>query len=173
MHRTIASADATVRRPTALRAGIDHGDLDQQQTPLRAWALILPAFVCFSLLDASAKWLVLAGLAPLFVVACRYLGHVVFVLAYLRPWREPGMLRTSHPWLQGARGVLLATGTLCNFIALQSLQLAETMAIFLASPMLITAVSGPLLGEWAGWRRWLAVAVGFAGVLVVVRPPPR
>ena len=157
-------------RPPALLAGQDHGDLDHQLTPTRAWLLILPAYLCFSLLDASAKWLVLAGFAPLFVVWCRYIGHVLFILVYLRSWEHTDTLRTVHPWLQIIRGTLLATGTLCNFLALQTLQLAETMAIFLASPMLITALSGPLLGEWAGWRRWLAVCVGFAGVLVVVRP---
>ena len=161
---------AVTARKSQLLAGEDHGDLDHQLTPTRAWFLILPAFVCFSLLDASAKWLVLAGFAPLFVVWCRYVGHVLFILVALRSWAHPETLRTVHPWLQIVRGTLLATGTLCNFIALQYLQLAETMAIFLASPMLITALSGPLLGEWAGWRRWLAVVVGFAGVLVVVRP---
>ena len=151
-------------------AGEDAGDLDHRVTPLRAWLLILPAFLCFSALDATGKWLVLAGFAPLFVVWCRYAGHVLFILVYLRSWEHTDTLRTRHPWLQIVRGTLLACATLANFTALQTLQLAETMAVFLAAPMLITALAGPLLGEWAGWRRWVAVAVGFAGVLVVVRP---
>lgn len=153
-----------------LRAGEDAGDLDHRVTPLRAWLLILPAFICFSLLDASAKWVVLAGFAPLFVTWCRFFFHLLVILVVLRSWQHLDLLRTAHPFLQVGRGALLATGTLTNFLALQHLQLAETMAIFLASPMVITALAGPLLGEWAGWRRWLAVVVGFAGVLVVARP---
>ena len=145
-------------------------DLDRTVTPFRAWALILPAFLCFSLLDASAKWLVLAGFAPLFVVWCRYATHAIIILVLLRVWERPERLRTAHPWQQAGRGLLLAASTLCNFLALQTMQLAETMAIYLASPMVVTALSGPLLGEWAGWRRWLATIVGFVGVLVVVRP---
>ena len=51
-----------------------------------------------------------------------------------------------------------------------TLQLAETTSISFFAPMVITALAGPLLGEWAGWRRWLAVLAGFAGVLVITRP---
>src|SRR5262249_14113065 len=57
-----------------------------------------------------------------------------------------------------------------NFLALETLQLAQTMSISFFSPMLITALAGPLLGEWAGWRRWLAIGGGFIGVLVITRP---
>ena len=153
-----------------IRAGEEAGDLDHRITPLKAWLLILPAFICFSLLDASAKWVVLAGFAPLFVTWCRFFFHLLVILVVLRSWSHLRELRTQHPFLQIGRGALLACGTFTNFLALQHLQLAETMAIFLASPMVITALAGPILGEWAGWRRWLAVLVGFAGVLVVARP---
>ncbi len=72
--------------------------------------------------------------------------------------------------MQVLRGVFLFGSTIFNFLALNTLQLAETMSIFFFAPMVITALAGPLLGEWAGWRRWAAVAAGFVGVLVITRP---
>src|SRR5690606_3175156 len=57
-----------------------------------------------------------------------------------------------------------------NFVSLQTLQLVEMVSIFFAAPLVITVVAGPLLGEWAGPRRWAAVIVGFVGVLIVTRP---
>ena len=68
------------------------------------------------------------------------------------------------------RGAFLFGSTFFNFLALNTLQLAETMSIFFFAPMVITALAGPLLGEWAGWRRWAAIAAGFVGVLVITRP---
>lgn len=68
------------------------------------------------------------------------------------------------------RGVFLFASTYFNFQALKTLQLAETTSIYFFAPMVITALAGPLLGEWAGWRRWLAIIVGFIGVIVITRP---
>ena len=80
------------------------------------------------------------------------------------------MFRVRSLPLQILRGGFLFGSTFFNFLALQTLQLAETMSIMFFSPMVITALAGPLLGEWAGWRRWLAVMIGFVGVLVITRP---
>ena len=67
------------------------------------------------------------------------------------------MFRVVNLPAQMLRGVFLFGSTFFNFLALKTLQLAETTSIFFFAPMLITALAGPLLGEWAGWRRWLAV----------------
>jgi drug/metabolite transporter (DMT)-like permease len=80
------------------------------------------------------------------------------------------MLRPLSLPRQLLRGVFLFGSTLFNFLALKTLQLAETTSIAFFAPMLITALAGPLLGEWAGWRRWAAVLAGLAGVLVITRP---
>src|SRR6202008_2460414 len=64
----------------------------------------------------------------------------------------------------------LSDSPMSNIIALRPLQLAETTSIYFFGPMVITALAGPLLGEWAGWRRWLAILTGFVGVLVITRP---
>ncbi|TGS51737.1 EamA/RhaT family transporter, partial [Mesorhizobium sp. M1D.F.Ca.ET.183.01.1.1] len=68
------------------------------------------------------------------------------------------------------RGLLLFGSTIFNVLALRTLQLAETTSIYFFGPMVITALAGPLLGKWAGWRRWLAILTGLAGVLIITRP---
>jgi drug/metabolite transporter (DMT)-like permease len=128
------------------------------------------AHLLFAFLDTSAKYIVLAGVAPLFAVWMRFAVHVVAALFLLRGWREPLRFRPANLPAHVLRGSFLFGSTICNFLALQTLQLAETTSIFFFGPMLITALAGPLLGEWAGWRRWLAILAGFVGVLVITRP---
>ncbi len=80
------------------------------------------------------------------------------------------VLHTRHPWAHLLRGCL-ATGAAYLFIAsLVLLPLAEATAIAFASPLFVTVLSVPLLGERVGWQRWGAVVVGFLGVLAIVRP---
>jgi drug/metabolite transporter (DMT)-like permease len=74
--------------------------------------------------------------------------------------------------LQLVRSMLLLGSTLGNFAALRYLQLDEAIALVFSTPFFVAALSGPMLGEWVRWRRWAAIAVGFVGVLVVVRPGP-
>ena len=100
-------------------------------------------------------------MAAPFVSWVRFAGHVVIVLVLFRGWRNPAMFRVVNLPAQMLRGVFLFGSTIFNFLALQTLQLAETTSIFFFAPMVITALAGPLLGEWAGWRRWLAVLAGF------------
>lgn len=139
-------------------------------TPASAIALILTAGLLFSCLDAAAKYLVLAGYAPAFVTWCRFATHFLAVPFIFRLWDKPEQLKTGNLAGQLLRGVFLFGSTIFNFLALQTLQLAETVSIFFFAPMVITALAGPLLGEWAGWRRWAAIGAGFAGVLVITRP---
>jgi drug/metabolite transporter (DMT)-like permease len=127
------------------------------------------ALICFTVLDTSAKWLGQHH-DPLMVVWARYAFSVVLVMALINPWTRPGALRTRRPLLQGVRSLLLLMSTIFNFLALQHLQLAETTTILFATPFAIALIAGPMLGEWVGWRRMIAITVGFLGVLVVMRP---
>jgi len=77
---------------------------------------------------------------------------------------------TNHPKLQVLRGLLLMASTALNFTAIMYLQLAQTAAIFFSIPLWVCALSVPILGEKVGLRRWIAVAIGFLGVLVIMRP---
>lgn len=78
--------------------------------------------------------------------------------------------RTEIPWLQWGRGALLALEICVTVGALALLGLTETHAIFVSYPLMIAALSGPLLGERVGWRRWVAIGIGFVGVLIVLQP---
>ena len=138
--------------------------------PVAAIIFVFGAGLLFSLLDTSAKYLVLSGMSAPFISWMRFAVHVVLVLILFRGWSNPAMFRARNLPLQLIRGVFLFGSTFFNFLALNTLQLAQTMSIFFFAPMVITALAGPLLGEWAGWRRWAAVAAGFAGVLIITRP---
>ena len=131
--------------------------------------LICAALVCFACLDTIAKWL--TNHLPIFeVVWARYASHFVLSMFVINPWTIPGLFNTQRPWLQIGRSALLFGSTAFNFIALRYLQLDQTAAIAFTAPFFIALLAGPLLGEWIHWRRWLAIIVGFIGVLLVVRP---
>mgnify|MGYP001812741371 CR=1 FL=1 len=106
------------------------------------------------------------------VVAIRYWFFAAFVVAV--SMRRSGGLRSvarsGRLWVQVARGVLLAAEVCVTVLAFTLLGLIETHAVFACYPLLIAALSGPVLGERVGWRRWGAIAIGFIGVLVILRP---
>ncbi|MER8365348.1 DMT family transporter [Mesorhizobium sp. M1348] len=131
---------------------------------------MLSVYVFFTFLDTSSKYLVLAGVSALIVAWTRFAVHVLIVGVFLRGWREPLRFRPANLPAHITRGLLLFGSTICNILALRTLQLAETTSIYFFGPMVITALAGPLLGEWAGWRRWLAIMSGFVGVLIITRP---
>lgn len=131
--------------------------------------LMCAACICFSLCDASAKWLN-RTFDPLMTVWARYAFNVLAVSLFLNPITTPGIARTNRPGLQLLRSSILVACTGLNFFALQYLQLTQTMAIQFAMPLIVALLAGPVLGEWIGPRRFLAIAVGFCGVLVVTRP---
>ncbi|TGT73435.1 DMT family transporter [Mesorhizobium sp. M2E.F.Ca.ET.166.01.1.1] len=143
---------------------------DDSATPPAAMLLMLCVYVCFTFLDTSSKYLVLAGVSALIVAWARFTVHVLLVGVFLRGWREPARFRAKNLPAHILRGCLLFGSTMFNILALKTLQLAETTSIYFFGPMVITALAGPLLGEWAGWRRWLAILTGFVGVLIITRP---
>jgi drug/metabolite transporter (DMT)-like permease len=98
------------------------------------------------------------------------MASVALVSLAINPWTHPRVLRTKRLWVQIVRSLLLFLSTALNFIALQYLQLAETMSITFATPLLVALLAGPLLGERVGPRRLAAIGVGFLGVLVITRP---
>ena len=78
--------------------------------------------------------------------------------------------KTRQPFLQITRGVLLAGEVCVAITALTYLGLVDALAIFICYPLLVAALSGPILGEQVGWRRWAAIGVGFIGVLIILKP---
>lgn len=127
------------------------------------------ALMLFTVLDTTAKWLG-ESLSAVEISWARYAGQFVLSLLILNPWTTPGVWRTKRPLLQLVRSLLLLITTVTNFFALQYLQLDQTMSIIFSVPFFVALFAGPLLGEWIGPRRWIAIMVGFAGILVIVRP---
>jgi drug/metabolite transporter (DMT)-like permease len=140
-----------------------------RRTRLTGIALMCGAVGCFSFLDASAKYLG-RHVDVLEVVWARYTFGFVLALIVSNPLTRPGLLRTTRPGLQIGRSALLLGSTTLNFFAIRYLQLDQALAITFSTPFFVAALSGPILGEWVGPRRWAAIAVGFLGVLVVARP---
>jgi drug/metabolite transporter (DMT)-like permease len=137
---------------------------------LKGIVLTLVAMGMFGCMDGFSK--VLVQYYPAWLILwIRHLVALVLVVAILAPRHPVAALKaTRRPWLQLLRTCLLVTEMGLVLIAFRSLPLADAHAIFAATPLLVTALSVPLLGERVGWRRWLAVCIGFAGMLVILRP---
>lgn len=132
--------------------------------------LALFGYFCFCVIDSSAKWLMLHGLPPMQTVFVRYLGQFILVLALFAPRRPMTLIETRAPWTEVIRGLCLLGSTICNFIAITYIPLTVTASIGFTMPLILCALSIPLLGEHVGWRRWVAILVGLVGVLIIIRP---
>lgn len=141
----------------------------QRRQRLTGIGLMCVTMICFACLDSTAKYLN-DYMDTLEVVWARYTGGLLLALILSNPVSRPAIMKTTRPWLQVGRSILLLGSTLLNFFALRWLQLDQTTAILFATPFLVALMSGPILGEWVGWRRWIAICVGFAGVILVTRP---
>lgn len=138
---------------------------------LHAIALLILAVTLFSGLDTVAKVLVTRRHLPVTeVVWLRFVGQTVYMIAIFGLIGLPGLLSTSRLKLQLVRSLLMVATTACNFIALQTLRLDQTVTIVFLAPLVVAALAGPLLGEWIGWRRGVAIATGFLGVIVALHP---
>ncbi len=106
------------------------------------------------------------------VVMIRFWFFAIFAMALAA--RSPGGLRAAmvsrYPWVQAARGLLLILEVCILVLAFIQLGLIASHAIFVSYPLMVAALSGPVLGEKVGWRRWTAIAVGFVGVIIILNP---
>lgn len=136
---------------------------------LHGIALLSLAVLCFAILDGLAKYLSRYHTVPSLVWA-RYAVHTLLMLGLFGPRMGRGLIRTRRPWMQLLRALLLLGATLFFMSGLLYLPLAEATAINYLNPLLVTALSVPLLGERVSLHSGLAVLCGFVGVLIVVRP---
>jgi drug/metabolite transporter (DMT)-like permease len=126
------------------------------------------------LLDTAGKLLALAGYHVVVIAWARYTLNLVLMAATVAPWyrRRTGrsILQSAQPRLQTLRAVVLFTSTLIFFSVLKIVPLAEGTAMNFCAPLIVLAASPWLLGEKTRPSRWIAVGVGFTGMLIVVRP---
>ena len=142
----------------------------QNNTRAGIWLMIATALI-FAAQDGLSRYL--ADQYNVYVVVMiRYWFFAAFVIAISA--RKRGGLRavikTTQPLLQSLRGALLAAEICVKVTAFTILGLVESHAVFACYPLLVAALSGPVLGEKVGWRRWTAIAIGFFGVLIILEP---
>ncbi len=142
----------------------------QNNTKLGIMLMIATTFV-FAVQDGISQHLA-RQYNVLMIVMIRYWFFAAFVITIAT--RQSGSVRaaaaTQQPVLQIFRGALLALEICVMVTAFVALGLVESHAIFACYPLLIAALSGPVLGEAVGWRRWAAIGIGFIGVLVILQP---
>lgn len=144
--------------------------MSTQNNVLGAWLMVAVTFI-FAMQDGLSRHL--AGEYNVFmVIMVRYWFFAAFVVAFAA--RKAGGLakaaKSGTPRLQVFRSILLATEILVMVAAFTLLGLVESHAVFAVYPLLVAALSGPVLGESVGWRRWVAIGVGFVGVIIILQP---
>ncbi|NKX64385.1 DMT family transporter [Labrenzia sp. 5N] len=147
--------------------------LEEPGLPLRAAlagiALVLAATFSFALGDVSTKYL--AGRYPVEVIlAVRYALNTALLLAFVYPKLGARLWATNRVWLVIGRGGCLALASLTLALALRLMPVGETIAIIYLSPFVVMLLSAPFLGEPVRRGNWIWAALGFAGVLIIVRP---
>jgi len=143
--------------------------MNTHRSPSRAVAWMLMAVACFSLMDAGLKQLA-SSYPTLQVTFLRGAASLPFVLVWVLATAGPRSLVPKRWVLHLLRGVLGMAMIGCFVFALRSLPLSTAYTIYFVAPLLIAALSVPLLGEKVGPRRWIAIGIGLVGVLVVLRP---
>ncbi len=133
--------------------------------------LMIVTTVIFAAQDGISKHLA-SEYNVYMVVMIRFWFFAAFVIAVAS--RKAGGVRaaaaTSQPLVQGFRAVLLISQICVMIISFTLLGLVESHAVFVCYPLMVAALSGPVLGEHVGWRRWLAIGVGFIGVIIILEP---
>ena len=143
---------------------------DSNNTRLGVLLMIATTFV-FAVQDGISRHLA-SEYNVLMVVMVRYWFFAAFVtaIAYRKAGGIRAAARTEQPLLQILRCLILATEICVMIYAFTLLGLIESHAVFTSYPLLVAALSGPILGEVVGWRRWTAIFIGFVGVLIILKP---
>ena len=140
-----------------------------QDRVLAGIALMLAGIFFFSLNDAMGKWLIATfSVGQLLLV--RSAAALVFLAPFIKREGLSAFRQAPRPLIQWLRPIFSTLEVACFYWALAYMPLADVMTFYLAGPIYVTAMSPLLLGEHVGWRRWLAVILGFVGVMVALSP---
>jgi len=142
-----------------------------QDNPRLGIMLMVATMTVFAIQDGVSRYLA-ENYNVITVVMIRYIFFMLFVLAYSA--RQQGGIGavacTNQLGLQIGRGVLMVAQICIAILSFSTVGLVHFHAVFASYPLIVTALSVPILGEQVGWRRWTAVLVGFCGVLLILRP---
>ncbi|MDP3701977.1 MAG: DMT family transporter [Hylemonella sp.] len=136
---------------------------------LSGMLLALAALACFATLDTSAKVVALT-LPVLLGLWFRYVFQAVITTAIMLPQRGRSLFHTKRLGAQLLRGALLLVTSLFTFLSVKYMPLGEFTAIAMITPLVVTLLAATLLGEHVSRRRWVLVAGGFVGTLIIIRP---
>jgi len=162
MHRANAGPAPAASPPSAARP--------PSARPLAGIVLLILSTWILSCLDASGKWVMAAGVPLLVLCWVRYLVHLLLVLALVMPRRGLAVLRSARPREQLLRGGSMLCATLSFFTTLSYMPQAEATAINFLAPLIVLALAPWVLKEPPRMSRWVAAAVAFVGVLIIIRP---
>lgn len=136
---------------------------------MKAIIFSLLGWMFLPVMDGFAKYLS-DDLPILQITWARYFFTVAFVFPIMLFFYKKQLVRSDKPRLQIFRGLILLSANICFFYAISVISLAKALTLAFIAPLIVTAFSPILLGEKVGFRRWTAVAVGFIGSLIVIRP---
>jgi len=145
--------------------------LSGTDTTLKGMALMAGCMLVLPFMDAIAKYMAnVEGMSPGQVNFYRFFFQVACILPFLLAIQGRSALSAKRPGLNLLRGVLHGAASLMFFTAVKYMPLADVFAIYFVEPFILTALSAVFLGEKVGWRRWLAIVVGFGGAMIVIQP---
>ncbi len=142
----------------------------QVKRPIIGVGLMLGAMAVLPGIDVIAKMLGQQGVPVLQIVWARLALGALMTLPFAWRIAGPRGLWPARPWYHLMRAALLVAATFCFFLSLHWLPIADALAIFFVQPLIVTILSALILREAVGPRRWAAVAIGFIGTLIIIRP---
>ncbi len=138
-----------------------------KDSTLAGIGIVIVGWLAFACMDAGSK--ILATSYP--IVQILWIRYLLFVGAAMVLFRRKRLrLHSKRPWLQITRGLLLTIEIGIVVYAFRHMELADVHALLAITPLIVTALSVPILGEHVGFRRWSAVGIAFIGMLIILRP---
>jgi len=149
----------------------DRIDRSQTDKPFEAAVMMAWAMLSLPLMDAAAKYLAMhEAMTPGSIALLRFALQTMIIVPIILVSGGFAALR-PHNWSYNLlRGLLIGSASTLFFISVKYVPVADVIAIFFVEPFILTAMSAFFLGERVGWRRWLAIAVGFIGAIIVIQP---
>ncbi|SIQ93772.1 EamA domain-containing membrane protein RarD [Rhizobium sp. RU33A] len=140
-------------------------------SPFRGMVLMAGCMLVLPVMDAIAKYMAtVEGMSPGQVTFYRFFFQLASVLPVLIALNGLAAFSAKRPWMNLLRGAIHGAASLMFFMAVKYMPLADVFAIYFVEPFILTAMSAIFLKEKVGWRRWLAIAVGFGGAMIVIQP---